>query len=44
MLTAWGYDAMLIPHGEDDGTGLDAAQYVIFNRTALIVEEGPGAP
>ena len=44
MLTAWGYDAMLIPHGEDDGTGLDAAQYVIFNRTALLVEEGPGAP
>jgi hypothetical protein len=39
VLMARGYDAMKVPAGEDDGTGVDAAQYVIFNRTALIVQE-----
>jgi hypothetical protein len=43
-LAALGYDAMRIPAGEDDGTGLDAVQYVIFNRTALIVEEPSDGP
>jgi hypothetical protein len=44
MLAALGYDAMRIPAGEDDGTGLDEVQYVIFNRTALIIEEPPDGP
>lgn len=35
---ALGYDAMRIPAGEDDGSGEDDVQYVLFNRTALLVE------
>lgn len=35
---AMGYDAMRVPSGEEDGSGRDEEQYVIFNRTALIVE------
>jgi hypothetical protein len=41
LAAALGYDAMVIPEGEDDGSGLDRTQYVVFNRTALLVEDGP---
>lgn len=38
---ALGYDAMLVPPGEKhgDGSNFDAPQYVILNRTALLVQE-----
>jgi hypothetical protein len=39
LAAALGYDAMRVPEGEDDGAGVDATQYVIFNRTALMVEQ-----
>lgn len=39
MAAALGYDAMRIPEGNDDGSGEDDVQYVIFNRTALLVEQ-----
>jgi hypothetical protein len=41
LAAALGYDAMVIPEGQDDGSGLDRTQYVVFNRTALLVEDGP---
>lgn len=38
---ALGFDAMHVPSGEKygDGSDYDAPQYVIFNRTALLVQE-----
>jgi hypothetical protein len=41
LAAALGYDAMIVPEGQDDGSGLDRTQYVVFNRTALLVEDGP---
>jgi len=38
---ALGYDAMVVRSGEKwgDGSDYDATQYVILNRTALLVQE-----
>ncbi len=41
---AAGYDAIRIPAGHNDGTGRDAEQYVLLNRTAALFEELGEAP